>query len=84
MSGVTRRQQDTSASTKADLESLRSYIQEHRDFNEGWIALHLRDGHPRAAEVRKEEVAKSDRWLRALDAVIEGRDLMVELQKDGE
>lgn len=60
----------TKAATAADLQSLRSDIQEHRDFNERWIALHLREGHPRAAELRREEVAKSEKWLAAIDEAI--------------
>lgn len=55
----------------ASLRSLRDYIQKHRNFNFGWIALHLRDGHPAAAERRREEVVKADGWLAALDCAID-------------
>lgn len=49
------------------LESLRKHLQEERDFNEKWIHLHIRDGHPKAAERRKEVVAERVGWIAALD-----------------
>lgn len=52
------------------LKQLRTHIREERDFNETWIALHLRDGRPAASERRREVVAERDLWIAALDAVI--------------
>jgi hypothetical protein len=52
------------------LEMLRKYVKYERDFNATWILLHLRDGHPQAAERRREIVAERDSWLGALDQVI--------------
>ncbi|HVJ09715.1 MAG TPA: hypothetical protein VM554_15160 [Acidisarcina sp.] len=53
------------------LKNLREYIQKTRDFNEKWIGLHLRDGHPGSAARRKEIVAEMDGYLAALDAAAE-------------
>ena len=54
----------------SELKALRTYVHVEREFNAGWIALHIRDGHPAAAERRKEVVAERDKWLCALDEVI--------------
>ena len=58
------------AAARAKLQALRNHVQEERDFNEKWIALHIRDGHPGAAERRREVVAEREGWLGALDEVI--------------
>lgn len=52
------------------LRDLRAHIKEERDFNQTWIVLHLRDGHPGAAQRRREIVAERDAWLGALDMVL--------------
>jgi hypothetical protein len=59
-----------SAECKKILCALRGHVKEERDFNEKWIALHTRDGHPGAAERRREIVAERDEWIGALDEVI--------------
>ncbi len=41
----------------------------NRDFNAKWIQVHLAEGHPLAAERRREVVAECERWIAALDAV---------------
>lgn len=51
------------------LAALLDHIQKERDFNEGWISLHMRDGHPAAAERRRAVVAERDEWIAALRAV---------------
>jgi hypothetical protein len=58
------------AAARVKLQALRDHIQAERDFNEGWIALHILDGHPRAAERRREVVSEREGWLGALDEVI--------------
>jgi hypothetical protein len=54
----------------AALTELRTYLQEQRDFNEGWIALHERDGHYTAAERRRWWVTRHESWLLAIDAAL--------------
>jgi len=49
------------------LQALRDHLQRERDFNHGWIVVHLAEGHPMAAKRREEIVAERDEWLRALD-----------------
>lgn len=60
----------TTAAARAKLQALRKHTQEERDFNEKWIAVHILEGHPHAAERRREIVAEGDEWLGALDEVI--------------
>lgn len=48
------------------LQAVILYIDAQRAFNVGWIGKHLQDGHPVAAERRREIVAEREVWLAAL------------------
>ncbi len=53
------------------LRALTDHLVKERDFNEGWIALHERDGEIACANRRREVVAEREGWLRALRNVLE-------------
>jgi hypothetical protein len=52
------------------LRELRAHVADECEFNRAWIGLHLRDGHPQAAETRRKYVAERERWIEALDQTI--------------